>query len=569
MQLKHKNNLINVKKQKISKKIDLIFINILNLTLITMIISIGVLLFTSSRTSALYEGPFLLSKTISNIRLNLQESDKNIYRAVVQTDTINKNIFLKNSDNSANELKADIEILRNISTIDGSLINELTTNIDLTEKLRVELIDLIKNSDTEKEIEEKQNEYGFQMDICDDFIDKLYDSSQESALSFVNSSVFYRNIAISALIILMIFLIIIPRLMGKSLKSTLISGINNVTTIANNIVNGNLDVENNYISTDEMGQMSEALIKSINMIKSYIADITVTLENLSLGNLNISTNSSVEYIGDFIPIHTALNKIIEQLNISFSDMHNSIDFTANSAKEISSITKVLSDGASNQASAIQQLQASFSEISEKVNLNSGNSEQAYCSYIRTKEIIENGNNQVNILLHSILDISISSKQISQIISTIEDIAEQTNLLSLNAAIEAAKAGESGKSFAIVADEIKGLSEQSSNAVNKITKIIESSLKLINNVEILAKDTNITLNDVVKNVDSTSALINEITAASKDQADAISQMTSGIDVISDIIQNNLATAEETAASTETLSEQSQIIRNKISLYKLKF
>lgn len=145
MQLKHKNNLINVKNKKISKKIDLIFINILNLTLITMIISIGVLLFTSSRTSALYEGPFLLSKTISNIRLNLQESDKNIYRAVVQTDTINKNIFLKNSDNSANELKADIEILRNISTIDGSLINELTTNIDLTEKLRVELIDLIKN----------------------------------------------------------------------------------------------------------------------------------------------------------------------------------------------------------------------------------------------------------------------------------------------------------------------------------------------------------------------------------------------------------------------------------------
>lgn len=176
---------------------------------------------------------------------------------------------------------------------------------------------------------------------------------------------------------------------------------------------------------------------------------------------------------------------------------------------------------------------------------------------------------MNILLHSILDISISSKQISQIISTIEDIAEQTNLLSLNAAIEAAKAGESGKSFAIVTDEIKGLSEQSSNAVNKITKIIESSLKLINNVEILAKDTNITLNDVVKNVDSTSALINEITAASKDQADAISQMTSGIDVISDIIQNNLATAEETAASTETLSEQSQIIRDKISLYKLKF
>lgn len=86
---------------------------------------------------------------------------------------------------------------------------------------------------------------------------------------------------------------------------------------------------------------------------------------------------------------------------------------------------------------------------------------------------------------------------------------------------------------------------------------------------MAKDTNITLNDVVKNVDSTSALINEITAASKDQADAISQMTSGIDVISDIIQNNLATAEETAASTETLSEQSQIIRDKISLYKLKF
>lgn len=558
----------NFKNYSINKKIDVIFSFILIVTTISMVISMVVLLSLSSRTSSLYNGPYSVSQTISDIRLSFQASDTNIYRAIIETNTKNKQLFLEKSDSAAEELETKIDLLKNSYRNNEIVIKQLLQNLSIAETYRKELRNGIKNNDANSTITSKLDKYSFQRDIVENYISKLYESSRGNAQDFVNSSIIYRNIALIILIIIMIFLIVIPRLLGKTLKVILLEGINSVKKISYNLSLGILNIDSEYNSKDEMGEMFAALSKSINMLKAYIKDITYKLEELSNGNLNLSIDQSVNYIGDFMPIHISLEKIISNLNNSFSDINKSIDFTANSAKEIASITKVLSDGASEQANAVQYLQGNFGVILDKVKINMGNSEKAYNSYSKTKEIVDDGNNKMEQLIKSINEIADSSNQISVIINTIQSISEQTNLLALNAAIEAARAGEAGNGFAVVADEVRKLADKSSEAVKIITQIIENSLNMISKGESIASETGLALNSIVKNVEYTSQLVKEIAVSCEEQTEAVSNMTSQVGIISDIVQTNLATAEETSASSEELASHSEIMHDQISEFKLR-
>ena len=558
----------NFKDYSINKKIDVIFSFILIVTIISMIISIVVLLSLSSRTSSLYNGPYSVSQTISDIRLSFQSSDTNIYRAIIETNTKNKQLFLEKSDSAAEELETKIDLLKNSYSNDETVIKQLLQNLSIAETYRKELRNGIKNNDANSTITSKLDKYSFQRDIVENYISKLYESSKINAQDFVNSSTIYRNIAVIILILIMLFLIIIPRLLGKTLKTILLEGINSVKKVSYNLSQGVLNIDNEYNSKDEMGEMFADLSKSVKMLKTYIKDITYKLEELSNGNLNLSRNKSVNYIGDFIPIHISLEKIINNLNDSFSDINKSVDFTANSAKEIASITKVLSEAATQQANAVQYLQGNFGVILDKVKINMGNSEKAYNFYSKTKEIVDDGNNKMEQLIKSINEIAASSNQISVIINTIQSISEQTNLLALNAAIEAARAGETGKGFAVVADEVRKLADQSSEAVKIITQIINNSLNMISKGESIANETGTALNNIVKNVEYTSQLVKEIAVSCEEQTEAVTNMTTQVGIISDIVQTNLATAEETSASSEELASQSEIMYDQISEFKLR-
>ncbi|MFL0168098.1 methyl-accepting chemotaxis protein [Candidatus Clostridium helianthi] len=552
----------------INTKFKITFSAILGLTSFLMAVVICIILFISSQTNSLYNGPYKVSETISNIRVNLQTIKMDMFRSITETDTGIKNFYLEQADTESIALAKNIEILKEIHKGDPSLLNEFLSNVKDLDDKREKLSDLLKSKTNQAVMKVSQDAYSSQIKESEECILKLFKSSQEDANSFVTNSNTYRNISLISITFIMIILIVISLLLIRVLNDVLLEGINHIKDIAKNLARGNLKINTEYNAKDEMGEMSRDLSNSIGMLLSYINDITSTLERLADGDLNIHLDNSIEYIGDFNPIQKSIKNIIDSLNIIFQNMDQSISSISNGSDQLSSTTQILSEGSINQAGAVEELFTSFKKILQKVNNTTNNADKAKSFSINVKHIVEEGNEKMQILMESMKEITICSKQIAEIIKAIEEIASQTNLLALNAAIEAARAGEAGKGFAVVADEVRNLAEQSAEAVNNTSKIIKNSLHVVANGEKLATETAAALDIIVKNVDDTTNLVKEIAVASEDQTEAITEMTSKVDQISQVVQTNSATAEELAASTQELASQSQIIKTEILKYTLK-
>ncbi|NOW06230.1 methyl-accepting chemotaxis protein [Clostridium beijerinckii] len=552
----------------INTKFKITFSAILGLTSFLMAVVICIILFISSQTNSLYNGPYKVSETISNIRVNLQTIKMDMFRSITETDPGIKNFYLEQADTESIALAKNIEILKEIHKGDPSLLNEFLSNVKDLDDKREKLSDLLKSKTNQAVMKVSQDAYSSQIKESEECILKLFKSSQEDANSFVTNSNTYRNISLISITFIMIILIVISLLLIRVLNDVLLEGINHIKDIAKNLARGNLKINTEYNAKDEMGEMSRDLSNSIGMLLSYINDITSTLERLADGDLNIHLDNSIEYIGDFNPIQKSIKNIIDSLNIIFQNMDQSISSISNGSEQLSSTTQILSEGSINQAGAVEELFTSFKKILQKVNNTTNNADKAKSFSINVKHIVEEGNEKMQILMESMKEITVCSKQIAEIIKAIEEIASQTNLLALNAAIEAARAGEAGKGFAVVADEVRNLAEQSAEAVNNTSKIIKNSLHVVANGEKLATETAAALDIIVKNVDDTTNLVKEIAVASEDQTKAITEMTSKVDQISQVVQTNSATAEELAASTEELASQSQIIKTEILKYTLK-
>ena len=178
------------------------------------------------------------------------------------------------------------------------------------------------------------------------------------------------------------------------------------------------------------------------------------------------------------------------------------------------------------------------------------------------------NEKMQLMIQAMEDISHCSNEISKIIKTIEDIAFQTNILALNAAVEAARPGTAGKGFAVVADEVRSLASKSAESSKNTSVLIENSLKAVENGTRIADETAQSLYQAVNGVNEMTAIIGQISEASSAQAHSISQVTLGIDQISSVVQTNSATAQESAAASEELSSQSQMMKNLVNKFKLK-
>lgn len=372
--------------------------------------------------------------------------------------------------------------------------------------------------------------------------------------------------AVLIIIVIISLSLLLSCVISISIARSISKPVKEMAEAAQKMAEGDLSIQVNVNSKNEIGQLGCAFAKSNASIKSYITDITKILSEIEQGNL--TATSELDYIGDYTDLKNAYLGILNSLNEALNQIDEASEQISSGSSHVSDGARALAEGATEQASSVEELAASINEISDKVKDNAQNAAKASENVSEVRSEIETSNRYMADMLAAMSQISDSSNQIGKIIKTIEDIAFQTNILALNAAVEAARAGSAGKGFAVVADEVRNLASKSAQAAKSTTALIENSVKQVVNGTKIADKTAESLVRVLESAKLVSDTVEQISEASKQQAISIDQVTLGADQISGVVQTNSATAEESAAASEELSQQAAAMKKLVGRFQLK-
>ena len=375
-----------------------------------------------------------------------------------------------------------------------------------------------------------------------------------------------RNQLIGVLVILSLIILVVLILVITGIVRKMMKPLKEISRNMEEFSTGNLEVDIQIHSNDEIGRMADSVRSSIQILKELIKNVSGVLEELSRGNLDVTVKG--EYVGDFRHIGAALDRIVSSLNSTLCRIRLSADQVSLGSNQVSSGAQALSKGSLDQATTVEELAESVEEISRRITANADNAAETKKKMYEVGDEAGESNQRMKEMLAAIEDIHDSSKEIDKIVKAIEDIAFQTNILALNAAVEAARAGESGSGFAAVAEEVRKLASKSSKASKNTALLIGDSLKTVENGTRIANETAESLYRVVEGVNGVVDAIDDIAEASDQQAKSVEQVTQGIGQISNVVQMNSATAEESATASEELSAQALLLKELIEKFRLK-
>ena len=341
-----------------------------------------------------------------------------------------------------------------------------------------------------------------------------------------------------------------------------------IADVGESVAEGDFSKEINYPYQDEIGQIAKSMEKVVERIRSIIQDLAGKLEQIAKGNFSFEFWNTQLYNGEYEPLLNSLYDILDDLNVTMGEIQNSSHMVNSSAMQVSGSAQSLSQGATEQASSIEELSATMNDISVKIKETAEMSQHASGLSKETGSAVGTSNQKMNEMSRAMQDITEKSQEISKIIKTIDDIAFQTNILSLNAAIEAARAGAAGKGFAVVADEVGNLAQKSAKAAQNTSSLIEETIEAVNKGARITEETAESLSVVSQKTEKINGIITSISSASEEEAEGIKQLTTGLDQISSVVQSNTATAEESAAASQELSGQADRLNELLEKFQLR-
>ena len=382
-------------------------------------------------------------------------------------------------------------------------------------------------------------------------------------ISFINDNIILK-------VVIFILAAIAGFMYTKLISFSILAEIKSLKSIMVEVAEGNLSVvvDDSVKTKDEFGDFALAMEKTLvqlNTYQSYIDEIADVLNKMAEGKMELELHQA--YDGQFLIIKEALFGISSSLNRTLKEINVSSDKVAKEAENMQVTAIQVSNGTTEEAATIEELTASIQEITAQVSTNA---EGALDAKSKTTNMVDTATiNNVNMkqLLGAMDDIRTSSNEIVNIIKTIEGIASQTNLLSLNASIEAARAGDMGRGFAVVAGEIGNLANQSVNAVKVTSQLIENTIEAVENGVKLANESAKSSNEVASVANDITKIMDDITDSSQSQSNLLQQFAEAVEQIAIVVDENKAAATSSAMMSEALTKEAVHLKQMLDQFEL--
>ena len=317
-----------------------------------------------------------------------------------------------------------------------------------------------------------------------------------------------------------------------------------------------------------------ALSLSLGVILSFViargfsrplGQAKTALERVAEGDLTATLD--VDTLDEVGCMASALNTAMERLNSTMREVAETAATASSSSQQLACASGDIASGAQQQAASLEQTSASLEQIAAAVRQSADNAQQASQLAVDSKDSALQGQAVVSQAITAMSDINVASAKISDIISTIDEIAFQTNLLAVNAAVEAARAGNEGRGFAVVASEIRSLSQRTALAAKEIKVLILDSLRKVADGSALVNRSGETLLSIVGSVKRVTDIVGEIAASSTEQSSGVAQVSTAMTQMDQVTQSNSAQTEQLSATAQSLSQQSARLLELIGTFTL--
>lgn len=328
---------------------------------------------------------------------------------------------------------------------------------------------------------------------------------------------------------------------------------------------GNLHTSVDYEADNEFGDLATTMNTCFNVLKDYVESISSEMAQIAAGDFTVQGRD--DFRGDFQEIGVSMQAMVAQMGSALQNVVDISEQVGSGSQQIASASEMLAEDATSQAGNVVEISQELENMNDKIEKTSDYMQEVSNLLETTSQAITDGHQKMTEMNEAMRKITERSAEIKNITHTINEISGQTNLLSLNAAIEAASAGEAGRGFAVVATEVGNLANLSAEAAKHIETLIEESILAIKEGNEKVQETSEALDRIIEGTGEITGKLGSVSEITKEQVGAVQNLQSNVDTLSGLAQNNAAASEETAATSEELSGQAIALVEVVEKFKL--
>ena len=474
----------------------------------------------ASMTKEFYNRPYMVSKSAVALRFTIEEMSTYVEQLLNAENDAAKQKALVAIEDLTEQRMNELNVVRSLFKADPDLLERFSNACDELGARRNAVIGAAEAGDINRAIDLYSNEYLAQKEVTVNLSTEVVNTAEHVAQAFVKDSFSVEvgtSLAIGLLGTAAIVLVIV---MWRRITHSIAAPIQEIDRIAKRLADGDLTVRSSCTSGNELGSLA-----------------------------------------------SSMNETVASLRFATEQLSETAEQVARSSSQMSDSSQAVAQGSAEQATAIEELAANVQSITHVVGENT---ESVLTVNSNTSDVlgaVEESSDSIARTVCAIEEIKDNAQSISQLANSIEDISFQTNILALNASVEAARAGDAGRGFAIVAEEIRRLASQVSEASRAADELAGRAIENVEAGSELIGSASSNMEEAVTSIEDIKTAMSSIAHASEQQLEAVAQIQESMDSLSQVVQEDSAASEESAVIGEELADRANELKHLFSRHYL--